>query len=246
MYAVASWWNVAAARPGPTAVPDNTHWCKQYTKATAAAIQKQRGMEACLQAETKCSLWTSRRSHLVCRKRHQRYRCVRPTLAGDVTSSIQQHPRQQSAYVAPAQDQAECQTCTAFAVAAADETAVASALQVDVDQCSISTHALFFCAQDGPSKSCDTGWSLENALEQLKQRGRSLPTASCMPYRPDITGDRPAAAVCKGNCNNPSMHATKGQFSTQQITSVWRAQQQIRRNGAVVSRYDVSEFALPE
>jgi hypothetical protein len=142
--------------------------------------------------------------------------------------------------VAPAQDQAECQTCTALAVAAAAETAMASALQVDVDQCSISAHALYFCASNKPARSCEAGWSLEDALEQLQQRGQSLPTAACMPYRPDFTGDTPVAALCKGSCNSPSAHASHGQFYTQRITTVWRAQQQIRRHGAVVSRFDVS------
>lgn len=66
--------------------------------------------------------------------------------------------------VSPAQDQAECQTCTAFAVAAAAETAMAAALQVDVQQCSISVQALFFCGPNEPTRSCKAGWSLRDAL----------------------------------------------------------------------------------
>jgi hypothetical protein len=142
--------------------------------------------------------------------------------------------------VAPAQDQAECQTCTAFAVAAAAETAMAAALQVDVQQCSISVQALFFCGPNEPSRSCDAGWSLRDALQQLQQRGQSLPTASCLPYKPDLFGDQTAEALCKGPCNNPSAYAGRGRFSSQSITSVWKAQQHIRQYGGVVSRFDVS------
>jgi hypothetical protein len=247
MYALASWWNVAAAVPaGQGLLPSRTppigasntlkQLQQQYRNSEAwKHAYKQKPSAACGPAggATLCAAQGTSATDAY----------AQLTLATSPQAYSSTHDSKLR-IVAPAQDQAECQTCTAFAVAAAAETAMASALQVDVNQCSISAHALFFCAQDGPAKSCDTGWSLENAVEQLKQRSRSLPTAACMPYRPDITGDRPAAALCKGNCNNPNMHASKGQFSTQRITSVWRAQQQIRRHGAVVSRFDVSMTTL--
>lgn len=145
--------------------------------------------------------------------------------------------------VAPAQDQSGCQTCTAFAVAGAAETAMASALQVDVLQCSISVQALFFCAPNEPIKSCESGWSLRDALQQLQQRGQSLPTTKCLPYRPDFYGDQSAEALCKRACNDANEYASGGKFSSQAITSVWKAQQHIRQYGAVVSRFDVySDF----
>jgi hypothetical protein len=98
---------------------------------------------------------------------------------------------------------------------------MASALQFDVDQCSISAHALFFCDPRKPTRSCETRWGLEDAFMQLQRRGQSLPTASCMPYRPDFTGDQPAAALCKGSCNTPSAYASQGQFSqAQRIATV--------------------------
>lgn len=142
--------------------------------------------------------------------------------------------------VAPAQDQDTCQACTAFAVAAAAETAMAVALQVDVQQCSISVQSLFFCPPNLPSRSCDAGWSLQGALQHLQWRGQSLPTTSCLPYKPDLFGDQSRSALCKGPCNNPNMHAGRGIFSSRMITSVWRAQQHIRQHGSVVSRFDVS------
>ncbi|KAF6249804.1 hypothetical protein COO60DRAFT_928868 [Scenedesmus sp. NREL 46B-D3] len=145
--------------------------------------------------------------------------------------------------VSPAQDQEQCQACTAFAVAAAAETAMAAALQVDVQQCSISVQALFFCAPNEPTRSCEAGWNLPAALQQLQQRGPNLPTAACLPYKPDFFGFSTADTLCRGSCNSPSPHAGRGKFSSQQITSLWKAQWHIRQHGAVVARFDVySDF----
>ncbi|KAF6246276.1 hypothetical protein COO60DRAFT_1210639 [Scenedesmus sp. NREL 46B-D3] len=141
--------------------------------------------------------------------------------------------------VSPAQDQEQCQACTAFAVAAAAETAMAAALQVDVQQCSISVQALFFCAPNEPTRSCEAGWNLPAALQQLQQRGPNLPTAACLPYKPDLFGFSTVDALCRGSCNSPSPHAGRGKFSSQQITSLWKAQWHIWQHGAVVARFDV-------
>jgi hypothetical protein len=144
--------------------------------------------------------------------------------------------------VTPAQDQQECQTCAAFAVAAAAETAMASALQVDVQQCSISVQALYFCPPGSPGRSCSAGWNLLAALELLQQQSQSLPTAGCLPYRPDFRRELSADELCASRCSSSSVsqHASKGQFSSTQITSMWEAQMHIRQYGAIVSRFDVS------
>jgi hypothetical protein len=142
--------------------------------------------------------------------------------------------------VAPAQDQQECQTCAAFAVAAAAETAMASALQVDVQQCSISVQSIYFCPPGSPGRSCSAGWNLLGALELLQQQSQTIPTAACLPYRPDFRRELTAAQLCSSRCSSVSQHASKGQFSSTQITSMWEAQLHIRQYGAVVSRFDVS------
>jgi hypothetical protein len=142
--------------------------------------------------------------------------------------------------VAPPQSQQECQTCAAFAVAAAAETAMASALQVDVQQCSISVQALYFCPPSSPGRSCSAGWNLLAALELLQQQSQSLLTSACLPYRPDFRRELSTAELCAARCSSVSQHAAKGQFSSTQITSMWEAQMHIRQYGAVVSRFDVS------
>ncbi|WIA42784.1 hypothetical protein OEZ86_008723 [Tetradesmus obliquus] len=61
----------------------------------------------------------------------------------------------------------------------------------------------------------------------------------------DAYKQRPSSACsAKGSGSlNPNMHAGRGKFSSQMITSVWKAQQHIRQHGAVVSRFDVySDF----
>jgi hypothetical protein len=141
--------------------------------------------------------------------------------------------------VSPAQDQGPCQSCAAFAVAAAAETAMASALQVDVQQCSISVQSLYFCPQGKPSRSCSAGWSLAGALEQLQLQVQSIPTTKCLPYRPDFRQQLTTNQLCARNCEDTSQHSGGGQLSATQITSMWEAQQHIRRHGAVVSRFDV-------
>jgi hypothetical protein len=78
------------------------------------------------------------------------------------------------------------------------------------------------------------------ALELLQQQSQSLLTAACLPYRPDFRRELSAAELCAARCSSVSQHAAKGQFSSQQITSMWEAQMHIRQYGAVVSRFDVS------
>jgi hypothetical protein len=141
--------------------------------------------------------------------------------------------------VSPAQDQGPCQTCAAFAVAAAAETAIASALQVDVQQCSISVQELYFCPVSDTSRSCGAGWGLASALEELRLQVPGIHTTSCLPYKPDFRQELTSDQLCSGPCNDSSPHTSDGKFITMQITSMWEAQLHIRRHGAVVSRFDV-------
>jgi hypothetical protein len=142
--------------------------------------------------------------------------------------------------VAAAGNQLSCQTCIAFAVTSAAETAMAAALGVPVDECSISVQGLYFCDPKSPVKSCMAGWTLPEALRQLEQRSSSIPTASCLPYKVDLQGLlTPRDEVCKGNCSYANDYASSGRFESVQISSAWEAQQHIRRHGAVVTRFDV-------
>ncbi|KAF6264602.1 hypothetical protein COO60DRAFT_1698194 [Scenedesmus sp. NREL 46B-D3] len=196
-------------------------WKRAYKQKPRSACGRSGGASLCAAQETSA---TDAHAQLMLATSPQAY-----------SSTSSSGPR----LVSPAQDEAECQACTAFAVAAAAETAMAAALQVEVQHCSISVQALFFCAPNEPTRSCEAGWSLREALQQLQQRGQNLPTASCLPYNPDYLGELSADVLCRGRCNNPSTHAGRGKFSSQQITSMWKAQRHIRQYGSVVSRFDV-------
>ncbi|WIA42770.1 hypothetical protein OEZ86_008710 [Tetradesmus obliquus] len=89
-----------------------------------------------------------------------------------------------------------------------------------------------------------------NLLSQLQQQYKhskawkraykQRPSAACSR---NLFGDQSTAALCKGSCSSPSTYAGRGRFSSQMITSVWKAQQHIRQYGAIVSRFDVySDF----
>lgn len=145
--------------------------------------------------------------------------------------------------VAPAGNQGECGTCSAFAVASAAQTAVASAMHVDVSEVSISVQALHFCPEPSFKRSCQAGLSFREALAELERRGTQLPTAQCMPYRPDPTGELGRQKVCSSACSTSSKVLSQGSFSSEQIATVWQAQRQIHTYGAAVSRFDIySDF----
>jgi hypothetical protein len=141
--------------------------------------------------------------------------------------------------VAAAGNQLDCQTCVAFTVTSAAETAMAAALGVPVEECSISVQGLYFCEPAAPVKSCGAGWTLPEALRQLAQRSSTIPTASCLPYKPNVYMQLTPQERCEGSCSYANEHASQGNFSSQQIGSVWEAQQHIRQYGAVVTRFDV-------
>jgi hypothetical protein len=141
--------------------------------------------------------------------------------------------------VAAAGNQLGCQTCVAFAVTSAAETAMAAALGVPVEDCSISVQGLYYCEPKKPVRSCGAGWTLPEALQQLEQRSSTIPTANCLPYKINMYTQLTPQEMCEGSCSISNDHANNGVFSSQQIGSVWEAQQHIRQYGSVVTRFDV-------
>lgn len=202
-------------------------WRKRFSKSPAAACSSKRtgGSSLCAAADKDDELYLY--AQLMLATSPQAYSSINTSQVGLV------------GLVAPAGHQLACESCVAFAVTAAAETAMAAALGVPVDDCSISVQGLFFCPPVGPTGSCQAGWTLPEALEQLAKHSSSIPTADCLPYRPNIKGDMSGRALCEGYCNATNKHARQGNFRFEQITDVWRAQQHIRQHGAVVTRFDV-------
>jgi hypothetical protein len=113
------------------------------------------------------------------------------------------------------------------------QAAVASALGQDVDSVGrLSPQDLHYCGND--RLSCDTGATLKDTLAQLEKR--QLLLEDCLRYQPpDMRGDATQQQLCARSCANTSPLASQGMFSFVRITQLWKAQQHIRKYGAVVS-----------
>jgi hypothetical protein len=116
---------------------------------------------------------------------------------------------------------------------------MAAALQVDVAQCSFSVQSLYFCGKTGWKRDCQTGWTFGDGLTELMERGASIPTTACLPYKPYLPGTYSTQHHCQGTCNTPSQHAGKGKFTARLMVSIWEAMAHIRQHGSVVTRFDV-------
>eukprot|EP00878_Enallax_costatus_P013501 GHUV01014116.1.p1 GENE.GHUV01014116.1~~GHUV01014116.1.p1 ORF type:complete len:160 (+),score=30.52 GHUV01014116.1:437-916(+) len=99
---------------------------------------------------------------------------------------------------------------------------MAAAMHLNVHNFSISVQALYFCPEQAPSQTCDAGWTLPAALQQLKQRGSHLPVAECLPNKPDLRGDLSKLELCKSRCNSINTFAGQGTFSSTSITTCGR------------------------
>jgi hypothetical protein len=82
---------------------------------------------------------------------------------GDYDARNPAHTGGVRAAVLEARDQGRCGACVAFALGAAAEAAVATALRRDAAP--LSTSDLFFCAGGGKYRRCQDGWRLQDALE---------------------------------------------------------------------------------
>jgi hypothetical protein len=199
-------------------------WKRTYKQTPAAACNKSNRASLCAAENTQALV---NAAQLQMATSPSSYSSMNPSQVGDIR------------LVAAAGNQLYCQTCVAFAVTSAAETAMAAALGVPVQECSISVQGLYFCEPAGPVKSCWAGWTLPEALRQLEQRSSTIPTSNCLPYKPDEQAQLTPQEMCEGSCSFANDHASKGRFSSKQIGSVWEAQQHIRQFGAVVTRFDV-------
>ena len=144
--------------------------------------------------------------------------------------------------VGPPQAQKDCATCTAFAVVAAAEAAVASGMEVNGDKVRLSEQDLYFCSSADSStlRTCGTGWKLDKALEVLTSR--QLRSRQCLPYDPSFQYDDPSQG-CQGFCTDRDPLASQGQFRSVALDATWRAQEHIRIYGGVITRFDIlSDF----
>lgn len=139
-----------------------------------------------------------------------------------------------------ARDQRPCSTCAVFSVIAAAEAAVSSVTGRDVREVGrLSVQQLYYCGNE--FRDCKAGWTIEGALQQLKETQRTLLLEECLPYAPDMRGEKTQDDMClvEQLCRKTSPLATQGTFDYRPISELWQAQRHIRQYGAVVSRFDI-------
>lgn len=151
--------------------------------------------------------------------------------------------------VSPPKQQHDCYTCSAFAVAAAAESAVAAGAGVNGSAIDLSEQQLHYCSTDpatsnGPTIKCDSGMSVEPGLAALRdQHKQPLLSELCMQYDRNINARSVSICVKKpppGSCDPPP-YVAQGSFQWEYVSSAATAQQYIRERGGVISRFDIYE-----
>eukprot|EP00775_Hariotina_reticulata_P007815 gene7815-8012_t len=133
-------------------------------------------------------------------------------------------------------DQGDCNSCVGFAVAAAAEAAVATALQVNGSQIRLSVQDLQYCPQDikilRPERNCfSPGWELQPALNRLVDR--QPVSANCLRYTTSEGKDTDRCLYCPGR--EKDAIASKGSFTYDTVPDILAAQKAIRQYGGVVT-----------
>eukprot|EP00877_Chromochloris_zofingiensis_P004388 jgi/Chrzof1/13950/Cz08g19040.t1 len=140
--------------------------------------------------------------------------------------------------VKPPKDQKPCKACVGFAAISAAETAVAVVLAKSARNISLSVQDLQFCSSGAPG-TCGTGWELEPALKEL--RNREILSDYCLPYAPDVRQQKSRDDLCQTQCSKSDPDASKGRFSYTPITDQWHAQRHIRDFGNVLTPFYLSK-----
>lgn len=141
--------------------------------------------------------------------------------------------------IGPPKDQRPCQTAVAFAITAAAEAAVASALHINGSSISLSQQDLQFCP--GIARGCYDNWDLESGLERLVNK--TVVDYECLPYTAAQSDD--PAKLCNYRCRNKPKAIVPGKFGSTPIRDVISAQKQIRRYGSFVTRFNLYDDFFP-
>ncbi|WIA37148.1 hypothetical protein OEZ86_014109 [Tetradesmus obliquus] len=142
--------------------------------------------------------------------------------------------------VAQPKDQGQCNSCVAFALLAAAQSAMACALKQDASS-SISEQDFFFCksVSQGEERTCSSSWSMRQGIEALvaiSVAGKHPVIEDCMPWNP-------SNPTCSYDCQDVEGMLKQGSFSYVRLDSAWEMQEHIRNWGSVVTRLDVhSDF----
>ena len=145
--------------------------------------------------------------------------------------------------VGPVRNQKRCSSCLAFAVTAAAESAMATALQQQA-RGALSEHDFYFCKgiRPGFQGSCEEAFSLQESVSRwidLHNSKNYITTTECLPYDPD----KEPLCQSRPSCNPDFPEITKGSFRAVTLRTIPSMQQHIRNHGSIVCPINIySDF----
>jgi len=145
--------------------------------------------------------------------------------------------------VGPIRNQRRCSACLAFAVTAAAESAMATALQQEA-RGTLSEHDFYFCKgiRPGFQGSCEEAFTLQESVSRwidLHNNKNYITTTDCLPYDPDKQPLCQARPFCSRNFPEFS----KGSFRALTLRTIPSMQEHIRNHGSVVCPINIySDF----
>ena len=145
--------------------------------------------------------------------------------------------------VGPVRNQGRCSACLAFAVTAAADSAMATALQQEAKG-ALSEHDYYFCKgiRPGFRGSCEEAFGLQESVSRwidLHNSKNYITTTDCLPYDPD----KEPLCQARPSCNRNFQEFTQGSFQAVTLSNIPSIQQHIRNHGSVVCSIDIySDF----
>ena len=161
------------------------------------------------------------------------------------TSPLSYHSGQsrELSAVGPVRDQGRCSACLAFAVTAAAESAMATALHQEARGV-LSEHDFYFCKgiRPGVQGSCEEAYTLEESVSRwidLHNYFKYITTTDCLPYDPH----KQPLCQARPHCNRDFPEFSKGRFQALTLRTIPSMQEHIRNHGSVVCPINIySDF----
>eukprot|EP00775_Hariotina_reticulata_P012121 gene12121-12260_t len=139
--------------------------------------------------------------------------------------------------------QGDCNTCVAFALLGAAQSAMASVLKKDCTS-AVSEQDFYFCksVSGGPEeRTCSSSWAFKPALDSFISliNAKNYPvTEQCMQYDPNNVG-------CSYDCREILPDLKLGTFTYVKLENPWDMQEHIRNYGSILSGLDLYDDFLP-
>lgn len=140
-------------------------------------------------------------------------------------------------------NQGNCNTCVAFTILAAAQSAIAVALKRDATG-SISEMDFFFCKSlpRGEERQCTSSWNMRDGLRALVDMidGKRYPTTdTCLPYDPT------SPSCSDADCDYIDPSLKQGEFSYISLETPWEIMEHIREWGSAITRLEIYDDFKP-